>query len=117
MGSVAGAATTATRLVGGAGTGNNVEPAWSPDGTQLVFASDRSAGTDLYIVTVLTGVTQRLTSVGTVGQPSWLADGRIVFRDYAGGVNRLYWMRPTVGAIRTQIDVGAEGGEHPQPAR
>ncbi len=117
VGTTAGASASAVRLVGGAGTGNNVEPSWSPDGAEIVFASDRNSGTDLYVITLATGVTQRLTTVGTVGQPAWLSDGRIVFRDYAGGVNRLFWVRRTASGPRTLVDVGSEGGEHPQPAR
>lgn len=117
MGQVNGSFGSATRAVGGAGTGNNVEPSWSPDGLQLVFASDRNGGSDLYRVTLSTGAVQRLTNIGTVGQPTWLTDGRIVFRDYAGGVNRLWWIDPVLPAVRTLIDVGPEGGEHPQPAK
>lgn len=117
VGSVGGAAGSATRLVGGAGSGNNVEPAWSPDGTQVAFASDRNGGTDLYVVTVASGTVTRLTNTGKVGQPAWLADGRIVFRDYTGPANQLYWIRPSTPAARTLINVGSDGGERPQPAK
>jgi len=94
VGVVDGAAGSAALLTGGP-AGASVEPAWSPDGTQIVFTSNRDGPTDLYLVTVSTGAVMRLTSVGSVGQPAWLSDGRIVFTRWVGGVAGLAWLDPT----------------------
>lgn len=60
------------------------EPAWTPDGSAIVFSSDRSGNFDLWRVTVgSTGVAadpQRITSSPLFeGQPAVAHDGRIVF--------------------------------------
>ena len=57
------------------------EPAWSPDGSTIAFASKRSGSFDLYAVNADGSGTRRLTST-TVddGQPTWSPDGeRIAF--------------------------------------
>jgi Tol biopolymer transport system component len=46
----------------------DTQPAWSPDGSSLVFRSERDGG-GLYIVPALGGVERQLTSFGT--NPSW----------------------------------------------
>jgi hypothetical protein len=67
------------------GTYADVEPAWSPDGTRLAFASNRSGDTELYILTVSSGVVTRLTTrTGSDGAPTWLSDGRIVYTCTSG---------------------------------
>jgi TolB protein len=74
---------TATLLAGS--TSADVEPAYSPDGSTVVFASNRTGDTELYLVNVGTKVTTRLTTrTGSDGAPTWLADGRIVFTCVTG---------------------------------
>ena len=72
-----------TLLAGGSSA--DVEPAWSPDGSMVVFASNRGGDTDLYLLNVGTGAVTRLTTrSGSDGAPTWLADGRIVFTCITG---------------------------------
>jgi Tol biopolymer transport system component len=80
-------------------SGASVEPAWSPDGTQIVFTSNRDGPTDLYIATVTTGAVARLTSLGHVGQATWLADGRIVFTQWVAGTAGLAWLDPSAPVV------------------
>lgn len=56
-------------------------PAWSPDGTQLVFSSDRAGNTDLWIRDLTTGSDRRLTNGPTSDMtPAWSPDGtRVAF--------------------------------------
>jgi Tol biopolymer transport system component len=116
---LAGAPGSAAQVVGGNGTGNNVEPAWSPDGTRLAFSSDRSGQTDLYVVVLSSATVTRLTTMGNVGQPAWLADGRLLFVQTTGGgsTSGLFWLDPaspaTVHAIPT---TGLTMAEHPSAA-
>jgi len=49
---------------------------WSPDGTQVLFASDRDGGLTLYTVGVEGGEATRLTAIDSAnGEPSWSPDG------------------------------------------
>ncbi len=69
-----------TRLTDDAHT--EVDPAWSPDGTRLVYASSRAGGTDLWLHDVATGAERRLTTDGG-SAPAWSPDGREIA--YLGG--------------------------------
>lgn len=58
-------------------------PAWSPDDTQIVYASFRSAGKASLILNNSdgTGIEENLTPAGwNDNDPEWTTDGRIVFK-------------------------------------
>ncbi|HVW67936.1 MAG TPA: amidohydrolase family protein [Steroidobacteraceae bacterium] len=57
------------------------DPAWSPDGSQLVYSSDREGSLDLWIYDVRSGAHRRLTTApGAEMRPAWSPDGtRIAF--------------------------------------
>lgn len=60
---------------------NDVFPAWSPDGTQISFASDRHdpGNLDVYVMNSDgTGVTQLTDSPGEDRGTSWTSDGEII---------------------------------------
>jgi len=63
------------------------EPAWSPDGSTIAFASKRSGTFDLYAMNADGSGTRRLTSTkDDDGQPTWSPDGeRIAFTRGASG--------------------------------
>jgi Tol biopolymer transport system component len=77
--------TTAPAFTPG-GPGGNHMGAWSPDGTQIAFASDRGGDFDVYVMTA-DGSDQRLILDGAVNQAPivWLPDGRIVITDASAG--------------------------------
>jgi Tol biopolymer transport system component len=65
----------------------DTDPAWSPDGSQLVYSSDKdSEQLQLWIRDVRTGQSRKVTSLTTQPQgASWSPDGkRIVFFDVDG---------------------------------
>jgi hypothetical protein len=61
---------------------NDYNGSYSPDGTKIVFVSDREGGQELYMTSALiplSGVT-RLTSDGCVNEtPTWAPDGRTLY--------------------------------------
>ena len=58
--------------------GSDFDPAWSPDGKQIAFASNRAGRKEIYLLIVDSGAVTRITnSTGDVenSQPSWSPDG------------------------------------------
>jgi tetratricopeptide (TPR) repeat protein len=56
---------------------NDTEPAWSPDGTQVAFASSRAGNWELYWIDIATGQERRLTNDAAVDvAPVWSPDGK-----------------------------------------
>ncbi|HSL69008.1 MAG TPA: amidohydrolase family protein [Longimicrobiales bacterium] len=57
----------------------DTDPAWSPDGRQLVFSSDRAGTVDLWIRDLATNTDRRLTSLPTAElRASWSPDGKTI---------------------------------------
>ena len=85
----------------GAGTGfafltsnafDDVEPAWSPDGTKLLFSSNRFGRYEVFLMNADGSGQANLTSEPAVDdrEPAWSPDGqRIVFTRYAAGCSTL----------------------------
>ena len=74
-----------------ANAANDFAPAWSPDGTQIAFVSDRKDRPGVYAVDA-GGQLERfiVTAPGTIGQPSWSPDGKTVaFSVVQGAMSRL----------------------------
>ncbi len=57
------------------GPGNNESPSFSPDGSMLAFASDRTGTQQIYI-TDADGVPRQLTRDGTNHSPTWTSQGK-----------------------------------------
>jgi Tol biopolymer transport system component len=55
------------------------DPAWSPDGTQLVFSADRAGSMDLYVRDLRTGQDRRLTTSPEAEMGgTWSPDGTLI---------------------------------------
>ena len=65
---------------------NGMSPAWSPDGAQIAFLSNRAEGWDLYVVDADGGEPRRLTSGATTDDPAWHPDGRAIAVERRGGI-------------------------------
>ncbi|MBU6275109.1 MAG: S9 family peptidase [Planctomycetes bacterium] len=60
-----------------AGTTKDTRPRWSPDGTTILFQSDRSGSSQLWTVPAAGGVPTRLTGISTGAEDAvWSPDGR-----------------------------------------
>lgn len=80
------------------------DPAWSPDGHRLAFASDRDGGWDLYVLDVALGTVTHLTrDPAYEAAPTWSPDGLwLAYEAYYGGQLDIYIIR-------------ADGSEGPYP--
>ena len=59
------------------GNHNDLVPRWSPDGRRLLYASNRSGSTQLYLRWMDTGQVAKLTNlIETPGGLSWSPDGK-----------------------------------------
>jgi hypothetical protein len=62
------------------GTANDYNASYSPDGTKIVFASDRVGGQELFIMGTSANSPAQLTSQGCTNEtPTWSPDGRRIF--------------------------------------
>ncbi len=103
-------------------------PAWSPDGTQLVFVTwNETDGGHLYKATLGTKptVTKLTTEAGFYMQPAWSYNNRIaffrapvrLFKDaedpfYSGAEGEIVWIAPTGGAITKVDNANGRGNIH-----
>jgi|GEM_PF-1113865 len=71
---------------------NDGQPAWSPDGRDIAFVSNRDGNWEIYAVKVDGSWLRRITNdIHTDGLPAWAADGaRIAFRSDRSGVWAIY---------------------------
>lgn len=94
-----------------AGVQFQTDPAWSPDGSRIAFASAREGSFDIYVMNADGTGTTRLTSTDANDQgPTWSPDGsRIAFaRD--SDVGHVYVMSADgTGARRLTDELAAEG--------
>lgn len=86
--------------------GSDFDPAWSPDGRRIAFASERDGQKEIYALTVASGTVVRLTT-STSGvdnmQPSWSPDGKwIVYTVKRFGAYQI-WMMSDVGSDNVQL--------------
>jgi len=83
-----------------AGTTQNREPKWSPDGTKVLFMSDRSGNRDVWVVDASGGEPRNLTGWPTNELfADWSADGASVYFVSARDATPLFdlWQVPASG--------------------
>jgi dipeptidyl aminopeptidase/acylaminoacyl peptidase len=81
-----------------AGAYDDMDPAWSPDGRRIAFASNRSGNFDIYVMNANGTDVKRLTSEPRGDRyPAWSPNGALIaFRGYAGpsGGSQIFTMAP-----------------------
>ncbi|GLW90684.1 amidohydrolase family protein [Actinokineospora globicatena] len=62
-----------------------IDPAWSRDGKQIAYASDKAGTEDLYVLDLATNQHRRITTIdGAEYAPAWSPDGKtLAFQDQA----------------------------------
>jgi TolB protein len=97
-----------TRLTSGAW--DDVDPAISPDGQRVAFASDRNGAWDLYFLDLLTGHTVQITDDAEYdGNPSWSPDGAWLAYEHFADNNQEIYMRPLDGSV-DPVPISARNG-------
>lgn len=90
-------------------TGEELRPAWSPDGTRLAFTSDRDGQFDIWAIDADSGNLRRLTTEGDRNRwPVWSPDGsQIAFLSHRVGEDQIaateIWVIRCDGAQPRQI--------------
>jgi Tol biopolymer transport system component len=85
-----------------------IDPAWSPDGRLLAFASKRSGTFDIYLMNSDGSGSRALTSTSADdANPTWSPDGRSIAFD-RGGSGRLYVMKADGTGVRRITDDTAD---------
>jgi TolB protein len=92
--------------------GTNSAPAWSPDGTQLMFSSSMQGTPELYVTDSSGGKPKRLTlsGVGGATSPTWnpKTGQSVVFVSDRGGLPKLYMMNAD-GSNTSILDLPDKG--------
>lgn len=93
---------------------SDTAPAWSPDSTQVVFASARDGNWEVYLIDIATGQEQRLTENPAIETaPVWSPDGRqIAFLSNREGTWAVYVLEVKSGQVQRII---ATGDAYPDP--
>ena len=88
----------------------NVEPALSPDGSAVAFASDRSGSFEIYVVGLANGGNEiAITNDGKNNvEPAWSPDGRWIAYAHKNGGG--LWLVPSTGGTPRQL---VESGANP----
>ncbi len=103
----------AVRLLPG-GAWDDVDPAWSSDGTRLAFASNREGAMRVYVAGGTGEQPRRVTDgPGQDRLPVWSPDGRwLLFVSDRDGREQVYMVAAEGGAVR-QLTYGPGGGSQP----
>ncbi|NJL06671.1 MAG: hypothetical protein HC911_17570 [Chloroflexaceae bacterium] len=79
---VAGIPETNLRCLTTSSLADDIEPAWSPDGSQIAFVSNREPD-GWYRIYVMNADGSNVRAIATGGAPAWAPDGnRLVYRDW-----------------------------------
>lgn len=81
------------------------QPAWSPNGKQVAFASDEAGNFDIYVMNADgTGRYQLTTDPAEDGLPYWMSDMEIIFFSGRSGDGDIYKISASGGKTNTHSD-------------
>ena len=70
--------------------GSSLQPAWSPDGQEIVFTKDDGTYVDVYVMDSEGNILRQLTTDGNSSDPSWQADGERIYYVSDGDIYSVY---------------------------
>jgi Tol biopolymer transport system component len=97
-------------------TGRSVDrqPAYSPDGAEVVFSSNRSGNLDLWVVSARTRAVRQVTDdPGDDWDPAFTPDGRQIVWSSSRGGSLEIWIADADGSGARQLTHGGRGAENP----
>ena len=96
------------------GQGRDRQPAYSPDGKRVAFASNRSGNLDLWTLELGTGALQQLTDDEAQDwDPGWSPDGRHILWSSERGGHLEIWMANADGSSARQVTRDGLDAENP----
>ncbi|UCF05462.1 MAG: serine/threonine-protein kinase [bacterium] len=96
------------------GLGRDRQPAFSPDGVRVIFSSNRSGNTDLWIVDRFTGALRQLTDDPAIDfDPVFTPDGEHVLWTSTRSGNPEIWMAAADGSRARQVTNDGVDAENP----
>ncbi len=91
----------------------DVSPSWSPDGSQIVFVSDRAGRPQLYLMNSDGSGQRKISTMGMDhGSPRFSPDGQMIAFEANPGPWRIYVMNADGSGVRRVSD-GPGSDEHP----
>jgi len=96
------------------GQGRDRQPAYSPDGKRVAFASNRSGNLDLWTLELDSGALQQLTDDEAQDwDPAWSPDGRHILWSSDRGGHLEIWMADADGSSPRQVTQDGLDAENP----
>ena len=96
------------------GRPDDLDPAWSPDGSRIAFVRSRHHLAEVWVLDVSTGVAAQLTHDGARdANPAWFPDSSTIAYDSDRSGQREIWTVDASTGTSTELDTGAGNNSDP----
>lgn len=90
------------------------DPTWSPDGKQVLYASDRDGSAQLYVLTLRDGALHRITNLPSIrGRSDWSPDGLYIVTYSGEAWNREVYIMNADGSNVRQLTPSGGNSQGP----